>query len=473
MTSPARRDLVQDALESDGELTGGVTEVAHAAGPEDKALPLPGWLTKLYFLFPIVLYIPDAIFNYYVYSDGISSTSHDIVTQSFWSVVWGFVAVGVVGMAYLLSVLAPWHWSQNHRFQAFFCGVGVVVATFITTWNSLAYRSSTPFPTFKTDEWAYTLWPQLQTMGVNVTMVLVAVAPPFWGLFWAIVQPTEKNRSLRHMQESHAERLLRLQQESEVKRLKAETNARVREAQLRGMAQTAAAAREQAAGFIAKGGKDGKDGKGAALPAAKAAPAISTPETLAIGAPSEAPQTPQTHEPTPLFTPNRNRDMTGAGRRIGEGREMYNHAAAVDAPRAEPDVAASIFAQPALLSDAIPASISGADVDASWPARPRPTVGAGIAAFFPGDSDVTGTTGPRPAVRRAAEPSALLQVMNTPHAQAVRQVEEVITDLRASGVARPTPRDVLPALQERYGVDEETARKMAAAYKTAQKGSRG
>lgn len=470
MTSPARRDPYQDALESDVEVSNSAVGAAHKAEPEDKALPLPGWLTKLYFLFPIVLYIPDAIFNYYVYSDGIATTSHDVVMQSFWSVVWGFVAIGVVGMAYLLSVLAPWHWSQNHRFQAFFCGVGVVVATFITTWNSLAYRSSTPFPTFRTDEWAYSLWPQLQTMGVNVTMVLVAVAPPFWGLFWAIVQPTEKNRSLRHMQDSHSERLLRLQQEAEVKRLKAETNARVREAQLRGMAQTAAAARDQAAGFITKGGKGDK---AEALPAAKTAPAISAPETLAIGAPSETPQAPQTHEPTPLFTPNRNRDLTGAGRRIGEGREMYNHASPVDAPRAEPDVAASIFAQPALLSDAAPVSALGADVDASWPARPRPTVGAGIAAFFPSDSDITGTTGPRPAVRRAAEPSQLLQVMNTPHAPVVRQVEEVIADLRAGGIARPTPRDVLPALQERYGVDEETARKMAAAYKTSQKNARG
>ncbi|HEU0026111.1 MAG TPA: hypothetical protein VFQ25_03270 [Ktedonobacterales bacterium] len=460
MASPTRRDLAQDALESDMGVTGSAVVAAPMAEPEDKALPLPGWLTKLYFLFPIVLYIPDAIFNYYVYSDGIRSTSGDIIAQSFWSVVWGFVAIGVVGMAYLLSVLAPWHWSQNHKFQAFFCAVGVVVATFITTWNSLAYRSSTPFPTFRTDEWAYSLWPQLQTMGVNVTMVLVAVAPPFWGLFWAIVQPTEKNRSLRHMQESHAERLLRLQQEAEVKRLKAETNARVREAQLRGMAQTAAAAREQAAGLIAqrKGGKDESD----KLPAPAEAPA-----TLAIAAPAETPSSP---EPTPLFTPNRSRDLAGAGRRMGEGREMYNHAAPAAGPRAEPDVAAAAFAQPALLSDATSASAPGADVDTSWPARPRPTVGAGIAAFFPGDSDMTGTTGPRPAVRRAAEPSPLLHEMNTP--PVVKQVKVVIDDLRAKGVTQPTQREVIAAVREHYEIDTEAARKMVLAYKAAQKSAR-
>jgi hypothetical protein len=100
-------------------------------------------------------------------------------------------------------------------------------------------------------------------------------------------------------------------------------------------------------------------------------------------------------------------------------------------------------------------------------------VGAGIAAFFPGDSDVTGTTGPRPAVRRAAEPSPLLQVMNTPHAPVIKQVEEVVADLRSGGVARPTQREVISAVQEHYGVDEDTARKMIAAYKTSQKSARG
>jgi hypothetical protein len=471
MASATRGDPIQDALESDAAL-GGVP-AGTTSKREDQAMPLPGWLTKVYFLFPIVLYIPDAIFNYYVYSDGVTATSHDPISQAFWSTVWGMVAIGVVGMAYLLSVLAPWHWMQGHRFQALFCALGVVVATLITTWNSLAYRS-THFVSFRTDTWIYAIWPQLQTMNFSVTMVLVSVAPPFWGLFWAIVQPTEKNRSLRHLQESHAERLLRLQQEAEVKRLKAETNAKIREAQLRGMAQTAAAAREQAAGLIGSRNGKGKDGLEALKPGGPQSgelPAIAAPKTLAIAAPATSTTPSPAQEPTPLFTSSRGREMTGAGRRIAEGREMYNHAAPADAPHSGADTAAAGFAQPALLGDAL-AGAPGADVDASWPARPRPTVGAGIAAFFPSDTDLTGTTGPRPAVRRAAEPSPLLQVMNSPHAQAVKQVEEVIAQMRANGVARPTPRDVIPALQARYNVDEEAARKMAAAYKAAQKATR-
>jgi len=228
------------------------TSLAHqVAGDTEKVLPLPGWLTKVYFIFPVVLYIPDALFNYYVYSDGISSKSTNPAMQAAFVALWTFLSVGVVGMAYLLSVLAPWHWGQGHRIQAIFCGFGVLVATGITTWNSLSYRSN-QFIEFQTDKWAYGLWPQLAANHVSITMILVSIAPPFWGLFWAIVQPTQTGRSLRQLQESHEERLMRMQQEAELKRLRAQTNATIREAQLRGMAQTAGAVREQAGNLLAQ-----------------------------------------------------------------------------------------------------------------------------------------------------------------------------------------------------------------------------
>src|SRR5260221_1291595 len=221
----------------------------------DKVLPLPGWLVKVYFIFPIVLYMPDVIFNYYVYSHGITTQETNIVVQIAFIGLWAFLSVGVVGMAYLLSVLAPWHWGQGHHIQAFFCGLGVLIATGITTWNSLAYRSQeqSTFAVFKTDDWANSIWPQLAASHVSLTLILVAVAPPFWGLFWAMVQPTQSGRSLRQIQESHAQRLLPLQQQSELKRLRAETNAKIRDAQLRGMAQTAAAAPEQAKQVFGRG----------------------------------------------------------------------------------------------------------------------------------------------------------------------------------------------------------------------------
>ncbi|HST89713.1 MAG TPA: hypothetical protein VLJ14_15170, partial [Ktedonobacterales bacterium] len=212
---------------------------------QDKVLPLPSWLVKVYYIFPIVLYVPDVIFNYYVYSDGVTAPNGNVAQQIAQVGLWGFLSVGVVGMAYLLSVLAPWHWGKGHHIRAFFCGLGVVVATGITVWNSLAYRS-VKFVSFPTDQYAYQLFPQLGQAQVPLTMIFAAVAPPFWGLFWALVQPTETGRSLAALRESHEERLLRLQQEAEIKRLRAEANAKVREAQLRGMAATAATAREQA-----------------------------------------------------------------------------------------------------------------------------------------------------------------------------------------------------------------------------------
>jgi len=222
---------------------------------QEKALPLPGWLVKVYFLFPIVLYVPDVIFNYFVYSDGLQSADSNPLVQASSIALWAFLSVGVVGMQWLLSVLAPWHWGQGHRLQAFFCGVGVIIATVITTWNSLSFRS-TIFHDFPTDRWAYQYFPDLAAQRISLTMVLVALAPPFWGLFWAIVQPTNSRRNLRQLQEGHAEKLLRVQHEAELKRLRAEANAKVREAQLRGMAQTAAAARAQAGTLFARRPRD-------------------------------------------------------------------------------------------------------------------------------------------------------------------------------------------------------------------------
>ena len=480
MAQPAKGAPAYGASGSDAE-----SAAAQGAGAmsavDDKALPLPGWLTKLYFIFPIVLYLPDAIFNYYVYSDGIATQSSSMAGQVFWSVVWGFVAIGVVGMAYLLSVLAPWHWSQNHHFQAFFCAVGVIIATVITTWNSLAFRSQ-HFVDFPTDKWADAIWPQLATYHFSVTMVLVSVAPPFWGLFWAIVQPTERHRDLRHLQNTYAERVMKTQQDAELKRIKAEANAKVREAQLRGMAQTAVAAREQAAGFLAqrRGGaaeaieaaqetpaiEDGQDDDRNSLPALSAPAA----ETI-ISASTSA--TTSESEPTRLFTPAR-RDLAATGR---ASREMYNHAApATTVARPEPMGARAAMSQPALLNDAMPDTLAGvadADVSASWPARPRPNIGAGIAAFFPSDNDaMTGTTGPRPAIRRGAEPSQLLRTMNEPNARVVQQVEDVVNELRAAGI-QPVQRDVVGRLQERYSVDDAMAKKMAAIYRAAKKENRG
>lgn len=205
-------------------------------------LPLPKWLLRIYYVFPIVLYVPDAIFNFYVYSDGSGiDLAHVTVATVPYIALWALLAGGVVGMAWLLSVLAPWHWSRGNRFQAVMCWIGVIIATAITIWNSLAYRSArfSPFPTDR-------LFPLGN--GFSVTMLLVAVMPPFWGLFWAIVQPATNKRDAALEKESHQAKIERMQQATEIKRLRAEANAQIRAAQITGLAATARTARAQIAG---------------------------------------------------------------------------------------------------------------------------------------------------------------------------------------------------------------------------------
>jgi hypothetical protein len=213
----------------------------------DEALPLPGWLTKIYYIFPIVLYVPDMLFNFYVYSDGSGLNPSKFTFENLPGfLLWGFLAAGIVGMAWLCSVLAPWHWIKGNKFQSIMCWFGVVIATSITIWNSLAYRSLN-FKVFATDLWFAQAF-HVNITGFSPTMILVSVAPPFWGLFWAIVQPAVGRKSMAEEQESHQLKLERMKQEAEYKRLRAEANAGVRAAQLKGLAATARAARAQISG---------------------------------------------------------------------------------------------------------------------------------------------------------------------------------------------------------------------------------
>jgi hypothetical protein len=289
--TPLYPGAVNAALETPALPTPSQPPAAEAA-QRDKVLPLPRWLTRVYYVFPVILYIPDGIFNFYVYTDGAKPPSGNPVVQAGFFALWTFVALGVVGMAYLLSVLAPWHWGQGHKVQALFCALGILVATGITTWNSLAYRSVT-FSTFKTDQWIYNIWPQLRADGISITMILVAVAPPFWGLFWAIVQPTRTGRTLAQIQESHQEKLLRTQHEAELKSARAEANSRVRQAQLKGMAATAAAAKQSAGSIFSRQGKQPSQEPAAVEPAL---PAAAEEEPVAEPAVEQAAPTPPRHQ---------------------------------------------------------------------------------------------------------------------------------------------------------------------------------
>jgi hypothetical protein len=451
-------------------LASGATSMGALAGTTesvepDKTLPLPGWLVRVYFIFPIVLYIPDAIFNYFVYSDGVVAPSGaPLLVQISQVTLWAFMAVGVVGMAYLLSVLAPFHWSQGHHIQAFFCGAGVLIATAITTWNSLAFRS-THFQAFATDRWVDSIWPQLQN--ISLTMILVAIAPPFWGLFWALVQPTQTNRSLRQLQEGHAEHLLRVQQEAEIKRAKAEANAAVRAAQLRGMARTAATAREEV-GALVKRRATGEFAVVDADPTLADEAGPDGGEMLALPGDSGARPIPgrvvqlQPHKGAPV------REAT-----TGRGVQFHNSIGAPSAApvRSAPAAGLPNAAQPALISE----------VDPGDPAlRPgwRPVPGDGIKNFFPDDEPATGTTGPRPAVRRPGDNSRLfLGISEDISMQGINAVQEIYDEMSqeasATGKKAAPRREIIARLAQKLNIDNATAANLVDQWNKARRNASG
>ena len=218
------------------------------ANKVEEVFPLPKWMVRVYYIFPIVLFVPDMIFNFFVYIKGTGVDMANIsVTDIPLMALWAFVAAGLVGMTWLLSVMAPWHWAKGNQFQSVMCWIGVLVATGITTWCSLAYRASEITGSFPTDRWFADAF-GLKLGDFSPTTVIVACSPPFWGLFWAIVQPNIQKRSAAEERESHKGKLERIQQEAEIKRAKAEASSQIREAQLKGIASTVRSARAQMGG---------------------------------------------------------------------------------------------------------------------------------------------------------------------------------------------------------------------------------
>ncbi|HET8906620.1 MAG TPA: hypothetical protein VFN11_06620 [Ktedonobacterales bacterium] len=430
----------------------------------EKVLPLPGWLVKVYFIFPVVLYIPDAIFNYYVYSDGWNTAHMSPLLQAGKVALVSFLAIGVVGMAYLLSVLAPWHWGQGHHVQAFFCALGVIVATAITTWNSLAYRSSS-FVDFNTDKWAYSIWPQLQTNGVSITMILVSIAPPFWGLFWAVVQPTETGRSLRQLQESHAEKLLRVQHEAEVKRLKAETNARVREAQLRGMARTAATAREQAAGLIGRKKDEGDDtGEQSAVGNQSHGETVAQSDDSGASGDGIAPHKIVNLPPLNAREPGHGRSASFMNSVAPAGPSMHMQPANGEA---------FLASQSPLFADTDPSGMPGSDTSGStWMRRPPSFVNDLLDADATDSDEMTGTTGPRQAVRRSYESGTLMRSMNEVSPTYVRAYDEAMNELKANGRKSIPASAVNKLVAQKLNIDESQAKNIVNRVRETRRGPR-
>lgn len=445
----------------------GASEASESMDRE-KVLPLPAWLVRFFYLFAVVLYIPDAIFNYYVYSDGATPPQGNPLVSALTYSLWGFLAIGIVGMAYFCAILAPYHWSHGNKLRSFFCWLGLLVATAVTMWNSLAFRSRT-FHEFPTDKLLNDTFPQLAQLNLSPTMFIVSLMPPFWGLFWALVQPAQTSRNLRQLQESHAERLMRMQQDAELKRLRAETNAKIREAQLRGMAQTMGAARQQASGLFSQmRNKDGKDG--AAQPGALGAEA--TPDTEGAQAAASSVEDEQAAGilQLPLDHPVRSRALAG-----GRASFMNNVAPATPATHAQPaNGARPLAAQAQLLSDADVRGSAGVPAsDTTWGPRRPPTLGDVLPGEMSDADAMTGTSGLRHAMRRPNELSGLTRNMGVPKREHIQAVDESYQELNPTGKKRVTQKDWETRIAAKLNVDELTARRILSAVreyrKTAQK----
>ncbi|GAC1453250.1 MAG: hypothetical protein PVSMB4_14000 [Ktedonobacterales bacterium] len=88
---------------------------------------------------------------------------------------------------------------------------------------------------------------------------------------------------------------------------------------------------------------------------------------------------------------------------------------------------------------------------------------------------MTGTTGPRPAVRRPGENSVLVRGISeglSPKGEAL--VEEVLRELNPTGIKKSLPRKEIAArLTQRLNGDEATAQKLIDQWYRARKAGRG
>jgi predicted DNA-binding protein (UPF0251 family) len=284
-------------------------------------------------------------------------------------------------------------------------------------------------------------------------MLIVAVVPGFWVLFWAVVQPTTHRKSLQDIQMSHEERVLRMQQDAELKQVKAAANAKVRAAQLAAMTQTAIAARQQAAQFIAQGkssADEGAETRGVEVTEDRPRTPVNTPKRLGhnpvVGIDSGG-DTSNVLKLPQLNSLQRGGDkniLNSAGQRSGHG-------------------------QPALIGESdVEGSLGIPSSDAMTVGQRRPPMlGSGLKpAINPQEladnEGMTGTTGPRPALRRAAQPSTLVSAMNGPnpaHVQVVTEtMQELNNPLNRRTLTAKDQRLLIPKVAEKLDCDDTFAR---------------
>ena len=210
-----------------------------------KTVGLPGFVRWFFQIFALVIYGPDMYFSYQIYTKNGELVAGDIFHAAPAIILFATLSAGTVGMAYLLSVLAPFHWRKGHRTIALTCGIGVLIATAVTILFSLAYRSENPV-TYAFDA---TLRQWIGIQSISPIQFIAAFAPPFWGLFWAIVQPTDTKSeaeiaaddpdAVAKIQHKAMVQTAQIEAASNLAQAKAAANAVNRGAQLKGLISTA------------------------------------------------------------------------------------------------------------------------------------------------------------------------------------------------------------------------------------------
>jgi hypothetical protein len=106
----------------------------------------------------------------------------------------------------------------------------------------------------------------------------------------------------------------------------------------------------------------------------------------------------------------------------------------------------------------------------NWGSRRPSTLNGSLSPEVSQPDGMTGTTGPRPVVRRAADPSPLLRAMNELPPAYVRAVEEARAELNPTGAKKSIPaKDIIALVAKKLNVDEATANKIIARVREAQR----
>jgi hypothetical protein len=231
------------------------------------------------------------------------------------------------------------------------------------------------------------------------------------------------------------------------------------------MAQTAAAARAQATGLIGRKKASGTGDTGEQPAVAAASNDQMAPQSDDSGASDERLDA---HKIVNLPTVNT--------REPGHGRSasfMNSVAPAGPSMHMEPAGGSSFLAsQSALFADTDPSGMPASDTSgATWTRRP-PSFAGELLDNDATDSDaMTGTTGPRQAVRRSYESGTLMRSMNELPQAYTRAYDEAMSELRTTGKKSIPASAINKLVAEKLNIDESRAKTIVARVRDSRRPS--